>query len=86
MQVGVAVLLNSFVMSSDSAERAERSEALAARKVPYTLDPLLASLTYGYIDDADLSDRLGRLFQVLLFLISCFTGVWTEGHGAPNGP
>ena len=36
------MLLNSFVISSDSAERAERSEALAARKVPYTLDPLLA--------------------------------------------
>jgi hypothetical protein len=63
-QVGVAVLLNSFVISSDNAERAERSEALAARKVPYTLDPLLASLARAFVDDADLSDRLRRLFQV----------------------
>ncbi len=63
-QVGVAVLLNSFLNSSDSAKQAERGEALAARKVPYTLDPLLASLARAFVDDADLSDRLRRLFQV----------------------
>jgi hypothetical protein len=32
--------------------------------VPYTLDPLLASLARAFVDDADLSDRLRRLFQV----------------------
>jgi hypothetical protein len=57
------VLLNSFAMSSDSAERAERAEALAGRKVPYTLDPLLASLARDFVDDLDLSNRLRRLFQ-----------------------
>ncbi len=35
------MLLNSFVISSESAERAERSEALAAHKVPENSTPLL---------------------------------------------
>jgi hypothetical protein len=77
----VAVLLNSFVISSDSAERAERSDALAARKVPYTLDPLLASLTRAFVDDADLSDRLRRLFQVPPLVRVAAGGHRTDGHG-----
>ena len=66
LKVSVAVLLNSFIMSSEKAEVLERKEALKARKITHTLDPLMSSLTQDYVDDADLSARLASLFQVSL--------------------
>ena len=39
-------------------------ELKSARLITYTLDPLLEFLTSRYIDDADLTDRLHRLFEV----------------------
>ena len=64
LKVSVAVLLNSFIMSSEKAEVLERKVALKARKITHTLDPLMSSLTQDYVDDADLSDKLRKLFEV----------------------
>ena len=62
--MSVAVLIDNFILSSKKTENLERKEALNARKNVYVLDPLLANLTQEYVDDADLSDRLRRLFEV----------------------
>jgi hypothetical protein len=46
------------------ARAARIREAKAGRMIRHTLDPLLRHLTAHYIDNADLSDRLQRLFKV----------------------
>ncbi len=65
----LAVLVENFVIISERAAdeaRQERiREAKAGRLIKYTLDPLLRYLTMHYTDDADLSDRLQRLFKVM---------------------
>ena len=66
----MAVLLNSFIMSAEKAETRERKEALDARKIVHILDPLMSSLTQDYVDDADLSDRLRLLFDVIAVKMS----------------
>jgi hypothetical protein len=46
------------------ARAARIREAKAGRLIRHTLDPLLRHLTAHYVDDADLTDRLQRLFKV----------------------
>jgi hypothetical protein len=62
------VLVENFVITSkraaDEARQERIREAKAVRQIKYTLDPLLRYLTMHYTDDADLSDRLQRLFKV----------------------
>ena len=62
--MSVAVLVDNFILSSKKTENLERKEALKARKITHTLDPLMSSLTQDYVDDADLSDKLRKLFEV----------------------
>jgi hypothetical protein len=52
-------------LAADQAREKRIREAKAGRLIKYTLDPLLRYLTMHYTDDADLSDRLQRLFKVL---------------------
>ena len=67
LPVSMAVLVDSFVVVSAGAAREEREQRIFAAKdsqlIKYTLDPLLRHLTTYYVDDADLKDRLQRLFQ-----------------------
>jgi hypothetical protein len=64
----LAILVENFVILSkqaaDEARQKQIREAKAGRQIKYTLDPLLRYLTMHYTDDADLSDRLQRLFKV----------------------
>jgi hypothetical protein len=63
-----AALVDSFVAASRrgvAEARARRArEARRGLVIQHTLDPLLRFLTVHYVDDADLSGRLGRLFKV----------------------
>jgi hypothetical protein len=73
LPVSMAVLVDSFVVVSANAAREDRERRIFAAKdsqlIKYTLDPMLRHLTTYYIDDADLKDRLQRLFQARSLLV-----------------
>ena len=68
-QVSVAVLLDNFVNASakDEAEAELRriEEAKNYKEIRNPLEPLLIRLIKGYVDDADLTRRLGTLYHIL---------------------
>ncbi len=68
-QVSVAVLLDNFVSASahiDALEqRSFQEEKRRRQETRNPLEPLLRRLAREYVDNADLTDRLGRLFQVM---------------------
>jgi hypothetical protein len=70
LQVSVAVLLDNFVSASASIDAQEQrrlqEEKRRRQETRNPLEPLLRRLSREYIDDADLSDRLSRLFQVMI--------------------
>ena len=73
LQVSVAVLLDNFVSASahiDAQEQQRNQEEKRRRQETRNpLEPLLRRLARMYIDDADLSDRLSRLFQVKMVTV-----------------
>ena len=67
------MLVNNFVIVSARGEEEARLrmlvEAKNGRVISNTLDPLLRFLATNYVDDADLKDRLYRLFLVRAVLL-----------------
>jgi hypothetical protein len=68
LQVSVAVLLDNFVSASAHIDvleqRMSQEEKRRRQETRNPLEPLLRRLAREYIDNADLSNRLSRLFQV----------------------
>ena len=68
LPITLAILVNNFVIISTDNEKEERERIYREKKsqamITYPLDPLIEYLTKQYVDDADLSDRLQRLFKV----------------------
>ena len=64
----MAVLLDNFVSASAHIDALEhrrfQEEKRRRQETRNPLEPLLRRLAREYVDDADLSDRLSRLFQV----------------------
>jgi hypothetical protein len=64
----VAVLLDNFVAASLRLEREERArqmrEETRLREFRSPMEPLLAKLANSFVDDADLSLKLGSLYEV----------------------
>ncbi len=71
LPITLAILVNNFVIISTESENEERERAYVEKRghnmITYPLDPLIDYLTKQYVDDADLSDRLQRLFLVRRF-------------------
>jgi hypothetical protein len=67
-QVSVAILLDSFITaraaSVEMKEQAVEAQLEDRGTIRSVLDPLLERLTRDYHDDADLAERLEKLFKV----------------------
>lgn len=74
LPISMAVLVDRFIFVSAQAEEEERQArvraAKSSRMISYALDPLMEFLTTHYVDEADLRERLRRLFQARRFSIS----------------
>ena len=68
LPVAMAIMVNNFFIISAATEREEeeRRRAAAERQqaVTFPLDPLVENLTRHFVDSADLSVRLQRIFRV----------------------